>query len=388
MRRRIEGIAAAILILLMAGCIDQVPLRSTDYRENIVIEGFLSSENGIQRVSVSRTSMLNEKKFVPETGATVWIENSSGLKVSFPENQPGRYETIASGVVGQSYTLHVILKDARSYVSDAVVLRPTPPIRQLNAQYKPQQSTTSAGIYFTVDASDSSNQTRFYRWDFESTYEIRTPFPSAFEWLGGNDVQARAVPISQCWARDTLRNIVIASSSGLSNDQVVDIPLHFIPAESYAMRVKYSMLVKQYSMTQDGYNYWKLLRQINQTQGSLFDIQPGTVIGNIHNANDSKEAALGYFDASVVRYTRKFYGPENFNAQGYKSPGYLTSCVNLIPYEVPANQIGDFMAKTGTRNNLVISEAMGSYEATLVLRPRYCCDCTNLGTNVKPTYWQ
>src|SRR5436190_13990478 len=204
MRRRIEGIAAAILILLMAGCIDQVPLRSTDYRENIVIEGFLSSENGIQRVSVSRTSMLNEKKFVPEMGATVWIENSSGLKVSFPENQPGRYETIASGVVGQSYTLHVILKDARSYVSDAVVLRPTPPIRQLNAQYKPQQSTTSAGIYFTVDASDSSNQTRFYRWDFESTYEIRTPFPSAFEWLGGNDVQARAVPISQCWAVDTL----------------------------------------------------------------------------------------------------------------------------------------------------------------------------------------
>jgi hypothetical protein len=387
MRRRIEGIVAGMMILLMAGCIDQIPLRSTDYRENIVIEGFLSSENAVQRVSVSRTSILNERHFSAETGASVWIENSSGIKTLFPETQPGRYETVASGVVGQSYTLHVVLKDARSYVSEPVVLRPTPPIKQLNAEYKPQQSATNAGIYFTVDASDSTNQTRFYRWDFESTFEIKTPFPSSYEWLGGNDVQARNVPISQCWAMDTLRNVVIASSFGLSSDQVINIPLQFVPSDSYAMRIKYSLLVKQYSLTQAGYEYWKLLRAINQTLGSLYDIQPGTVIGNIHNVNDNKEIVLGYFDACMVRYKRAFYTPANFNAQGYKAPGYLTSCQNLIPYEVPANQIGAFMAKTGTRNDLVISESTGSYEATLILRPRYCCDCTKLGTNVKPNFW-
>jgi hypothetical protein len=330
---------------------------------------------------------LNERQFVPETAATVWIEDSSGTRIPFSENQPGRYESAVGGVVGRSYTLHVILKDQRSYDSDEVLLRPTPPIGQLNAMYKPQQSANAAGIYFTVNASDSSNQTRFYRWEFESTYEIKTPFPSSFVWLGGNNVQPREIPINQCWAMDTLRNIVIASSAGLSDDQVVDIPLHFVPADSYAMRIKYSILAKQYSMTQDGYNYWKLLRQINQTQGSLFDIQPGTVLGNIHNVNDPDEVVLGYFDACVVRYKRAFYTPENFNAQGYKAPGYLTSCQALIPYEVPADQIGAFMAKMGPTNNLVISESSGAYEATLILRPRYCCDCTNLGTNIRPSYW-
>ena len=387
MRSCLKHVTNSLLILCSAGCIDPVPLTPNDYRENIVIEGFLSSENSVQRVSISKTSAINEQSFTPESGATVWIEDGEANAIKFPENLPGRYEQFIAGIPGQSYVLHVTLHDSRQYKSSQVVLRNTPPVKQISAVYKPQQPSGDAGIYFSVDASDSTGQTRYYRWEFQETYEIQTPFPSAFEWLGGNSVQPRTIPVNRCWASDTSRNILIATSYGLADDQIMDFPIHFIPDYSYAMRIKYSLLVKQFSMTAEIFKYWKLLKQINQSQGSLFDIQPGTIIGNIQNVNDNKETVLGYFDASTVRYRRAFFTPSNFNSSGYKAPGYLTSCENLIPYDVPANQIGAFMSKTGNQSNLLISEATGSYEATLILRPKYCCDCTSLGTNIKPSYW-
>ncbi len=386
--RNVRGFVYGILFAFSASCIDPLPLKSTDYRENIVIEGFLSSENEVQRVSISRTSPINQKTFIPETGASVWVEDSEGGTTIFGESDPGRYQITTSGLPGKIYTLRVTLKDGREYASAPVTLRNTPPIRQIAAVYRPQQPTGDEGIYFSVYAGDSTNQTRYYRWEFEVTYEIQTPFPSSFEWLGGNNVQPRSLPVSQCWASDTSRNILIASSHGLSQDVISDFPIHFLPAYSFAMRIKYSMLLKQYSLTAESYSYWTLLRQINQSQGSLFDLQPGTIVGNMRNLNNGNETVLGYFDACTQSKKRVFFTPANFSTSGYKPPGYLTSCQNLIPYEVPAGEIDSFMAETGTRNNLLISESVGAYDATLILRPRYCCDCTDKGTNIKPSFWQ
>ncbi|HEY4877098.1 MAG TPA: DUF4249 family protein, partial [Puia sp.] len=58
--------------------------------------------------------------------------------------------------------------------------------------------------------------------------------------------------------------------------------------------------VKQYSLNRDSYIFWQqYLEQTNRT-GSILDPLPASLIGNIHNAADSNDIALGYFEASAV----------------------------------------------------------------------------------------
>jgi hypothetical protein len=46
--------------------------------------------------------------------------------------------------------------------------------------------------------------------------------------------------------------------------------------------------------------FWQqYLQQINRT-GSILDPLPASLIGNIHNATDSNDVALGYFETSAV----------------------------------------------------------------------------------------
>jgi hypothetical protein len=56
-------------------------------------------------------------------------------------------------------------------------------------------------------------------------------------------------------------------------------------------------------LNQDIYLFWQqYLQQTNRT-GSILDPLPASLIGNIHNATDSNDVALGYFETSAVRST-------------------------------------------------------------------------------------
>lgn len=170
---RVKAIAIWLLVLGVAGYIDPIALKSTDYRENLVIKGFLPTENSTHCVSISRTSPINDQRFISESGATVWIEDAESNKITFTENLPCRYVSTIAGVPGSTYALHVTLTDHRQYVSDKVVLRNTTPIRQINAGYQSQDPICYVGFYFSVDADDSIGQTRFYCWEFEETLPER-----------------------------------------------------------------------------------------------------------------------------------------------------------------------------------------------------------------------
>ena len=125
-----------------------------------------------------------------------------------------------------------------------------------------------------------------------------------------------------------------------------------------------------------------MIHDVNQTQGSLFDIQTGAVPGNIRGDG----SALGYFSAGGVTEKRVFFAPADFSSSGYKPPKYLTVCTDYVPVEILSNQIGAFMEKN--HDSMEISEATGAGIVTLILRPKFCCNRTDKGTNVRPSFWR
>ncbi|HRG10996.1 MAG TPA: DUF4249 family protein, partial [Cyclobacteriaceae bacterium] len=57
---------------------------------------------------------------------------------------------------------------------------------------------------------------------------------------------------------------------------------------------KYSALVKQQSLTEGAYSYWKQVKKTNQDLGTIFGPLPSEVIGNIQSLSDPKERVIGY----------------------------------------------------------------------------------------------
>ncbi len=386
MKKFIYRISTFAFILLVC-CVEPYDIQSITTDNAMVVEGFISSDLKQHQVTISRTSQINDEKFIAETGAKVTIKDQNGTTFQLSEEKPGIYLTNPiAGVVGNLYTLNFTTKNGRQYTSTEAELKNTPPIKDIYATFSPDLSIGegSGGIQIFLDAEDPTKQTQYYRWEFKETYEIKTPFPSTFEWLGGSNVVFRDVPVDRCWGSDSAKSILIHSTLGLDESKVTAQLIQSIPGYSPNMRIRYSILIRQFALSKDAYLFWKALKDINESQGTLYDRQPGTVRGNISSLVDD-ELVLGYFDAGVISEKRAFFTPDSFRGTTYKTPQFLTSCNNFIPVQVRVSGIAAYYAKNG--QGLVISEATGTGDPTLYLLPKYCCDCTNLGTNIKPSFW-
>ncbi len=164
-------------------------------------------------------------------------------------------------------------------------------------------------------------------------------------------------------------------------------PLRFIPENSYIFRIKYSMLVQQFAMSEQAYDYWNAIRVLNETQGTLADVQPGAVTSNVIGVTDPSEMVLGYFDASAISEQRVFFDYRDFKSAGYIRPTFRSSCENNTPILVNQGNIMQFMS-TNTQN-LAIWDVIGTTpNVQFELLPKFCCDCSDMGTTVKPSFWK
>jgi hypothetical protein len=384
-KKRLAGIVFTLVVVVWTGCVEPFAIKSENYSEFLVVEGHLTTEMKKHQVRISKTAYVNDQKFLPETGVTAFILAGNGQSIPLGETSPGTYTTpTLAGIVGMTYRLQFTRSDGRKYASDEVELRDTPPIGNIYAKYVADVPASQRGIQIFVDTEDPEKKSRFFRWEYEETYVVKTPFPSNYEWLGGSSWALRTQPVGICYPSDSSSNVLIKSNLGLNEDKVIAFPIRFLNKDSYALRIKYSIIVRQYSLSEVGYTYWKTLKDVNESQGTLYDRQPGSVAGNI-SVEDAHESVLGYFDASVVSEKRIFLTPDEFAAAGYVPPGYQTACVLFEPVVLPVDQIGIYMAKYPT---YLIWDAIGlTPNAKFELLPRFCCDCTNIGTNIKPSFW-
>ncbi len=376
-----------LLILLFAflcSCVEPYSIKSISYKSLLAVDGFISADLKQHQVALSTTAPINQPEFIPETGAQVYIKEN-GNEIPLTEGMPGIYLTpTMQGIVGKTYQLFITTKNGRQLVSEEVTLKYNPEIKDLYATYLTNIPAlgNKGGFQILLDTEDSTQQARFYRWEFEETWEITMPFESNYYWLGGNNVMFRTVPISVCYQSDTTGNVIIQSALGLSQDKIGSKVIQTIASDSWKMQTEYSILVRQFTLSANAYLYWQALLTTNQTQGSLSDVQPGTVKGNITSLSD-QDQVLGYFDACVVQEKRLFVAPLKFRSSGFVPTEFESNCKFIDYTLVPLDQIGAYYSNPLNANMDILAASGG----TLYLFPSKCCDCTSLGTNKKPSFW-
>lgn len=365
---------AYLLLALAAGCVD--PYRPPEIaapNTYLVVDGFLNTAAGeTTTFKLSRTQNLTDSKSPTlVTKATVTIESDRNAKYTLKEGTSGVYSV--SGIqpqTGEKFRLRI--KTATSeYLSDMVPVKPTPAIDSVTWK------VDGAGVRISVNTHDRTNNTRYYRWEYDETWEFNSAFFSSYE-VKNKQVVLRQEDIFRCWTGAKSRSILIGSSAKLSQDVISQNPLLFIEGYSVKIGLKYSILVKQYALTPEAHQYWEQLSKTTESIGSLFDPQPTQVTGNIQCLTNPNEPVLGFFSAGTISTKRLFI--RRIELPYWRTITAYDDCViadtlstkelidNKYPNQIPLKEV-DMMP--------------GMYETG----DSQCVDCRLRGTNVKPAFW-
>jgi hypothetical protein len=354
------------------------PAFITSGNNYLVVDGFINtSPNGVTAISLSREINISDSTFdvLAEGGANISIESSTGPTYPLHQVSPGKYEsnplTLSNS---QTYRLNISTANGGKYQSDLVAVKQSPPIDSLTWQQK-----DNVTIY--ANTHDATNNTRYYRWEFVETWQYTAQYET-FTGVKDHLIYFRDSTnfIYNCWSTANSTSIILASSAALSQDVINKAPITTIVRTDKRIGVRYSILVRQYALTQEAYQYWQIVQKNTERTGSLFDLQPSQLHGNIHSLTNEKEPVIGFVSAGSVQEKRIFI--KHAEVANWPVIGASQETCDLIV--IQQNPV-DFRIF-----NYPDSNYAPYYFVTggIVISRKACFDCTlQGGINIKPPFW-
>jgi Domain of unknown function (DUF4249) len=375
MKNCLQIIAVLLWIIVdFCACVQTytpAPIQAND--NYLVVEGNLILGRDSTVITLSRSQNLSDSNaFTPEPNAQVSVLAPNGSSIPLIEKANGVYWSPGLNLnLNDQYQLKIVTSNGKEYLTDTLVPKSTPLI---DSVYWRQDNT---GVNIYLDTHDALNDTRYYLWNFTETWEHNAAYNAELELVNGQLTQrSPSQQIYTCWASMNSTDILVGNSVNLNQDVIARQLITLIPPGSIKMSVLYSILVRQYAISQQAYEYWQNLKINTEQLGSIFDAQPSQLTGNIHCVSNPNEPVLGYISASSETSERIFVNRYDLIWIYYPPQCYL----NLYTEDLLAKVLNDSL------HVVLISEmGAGLYGVTSVA----CGDCRydGGGSNSKPDFW-
>jgi hypothetical protein len=387
-----------IILFAIAQCRDAYDIApATNGNGTLVAEGVLNA-NGKTTINLSRSTQLNDKNIVPETGALMFIEAEGGNIYPMHEDTAGVYES--DSIVmnpAHKYHLRFTTQDNRDYASDFRNFLATPVIDSISWEQN------AAGVDIFVHSHDNANSTPYYKLDYEEAWEFHSDFRTALKFTEitpGPDGYRYKLEFRRpdeltdpglyyCYNSRISTGINIVSTESLGSNQLF-YQIRQIPTASIELSVLYSINLKQYALSKEAYEFFVKMKKNTESLGSIFDAQPTEISGNIKCLTDPSELVIGFVDVSTIETKRIFISNESLNDWGY-SLGCTSffepdPAFSSYPYPMDPSLYEHIVER-----DLVPTETAGTGNGGLQtlfrVEQKICVDCTIRGTNVKPDFW-
>ncbi len=363
-----------LIITLLEGCVDPFYPDIYDNQQSIVIDGTLTDKEGYHYIRVSRSVQYNTPKNIPMEGCSVEIIDNAENIIHFYESEPGLYEQWIDQEylkTGKQYKLRVTASDA-IYESKYETMLPCPPVQNVYYEIKEKGTAdpdyTIYGIQFYTDLVVQDGYAKNYRWELEETWEYHSEYLifNYYDETGYHQLANGTDSLYYCWSSESIHEIYTGTINHITEDSLSRIPLRYVSNETDRLNVKYSLLIKQYSINDTAYEYWNKLKKQSQETGGLYETQPQQIRGNISNINDDNEIVLGFFNVSGLSEKRIFVS-EHFH--------FFPTTYECVPWEpvlgIPQSPLPIYFLQDWR------------------LAARECFNCTlSGGTIYKPEFWE
>jgi hypothetical protein len=308
-------------LFLAGGCIDPFTPKISETVDIMIINGRITDQEGFHFVEVSRTSTVYSSiGSYPVTDCKVEIEDDSGISYLFREIEKGIYRGWMEHtdlIYGNSYKLSVTTPEGMNYESGFEELLPCPPIEEISWDTGGNQTSNNdvsyPGIQFYITTKASGDYAKNYLWEFEETWRYLAPYPRLYAWDTNGFYTIWQEPsdfLQTCYRTLRIPEFYTYSTRNISGDYIRRIPINKVTNQTDRLSSRYSLLVKQYSLTDRAYNFWKALEVQAKQTGELYETQPVIVKGNIVSKENPEETVLGLFFAASVTENRIFIEPD------------------------------------------------------------------------------
>jgi Domain of unknown function (DUF4249) len=347
----------------------------------LVVDGFLNKAPDSTYIKLTHTRNLNDTApGSPELHASLMVESDQNTSIPLAEIGNGLYGNLLPLNTSEKYRLTITSSEGKQYSSDYVPFKQTPPIDSLTWE---EDSST---VNFFINTHDPQNNTVYYRWQFEETWQYNTYLNSNFDYVNGMVVlRTPDQQIHNCWKSNSSPSILLGSTSRLSQDIVSHFLFNNVSKSTEKIFDEYSVQVSQYALTSDEFNYWANLKKNSEQLGTLFDAQPSQLNSNIHCLTNPDEPVMGYLSAATVQKKRIFLNIHQLSSYSY------------VPYYLPCGALNDVTTAIAPNDSkkiyeyLVMPNHLFTFwydDGVYHVAENFCIDCRDHGgTNVKPDFW-
>jgi hypothetical protein len=302
------------MVIFVSGCEEQYKPDINPASENLlVVDGMIHNLPGPYTIKLSMSTDLENPQFIPLSGFAVFILDDRGNSYFLPEHSTGEYVTEDSsfkGETGRSYKLEFLSPGGKIYSTSFEKLRQPTGIKEvyhlLEYQESDELNYEIAGYRFYVNTETAPSDTNYFMWQLISTYKYRADMGIYWIYDGELTPVADHDTLQICYKTDTVPDIFLLNTENISPPVISNFPLHYVTTETRHLMERYSLLVRQYSMSREAYKYWMIIREQNTNLDDLYGKEPFQVRGNVFNADDPDEIVLGQFMVAGVAEHRIF----------------------------------------------------------------------------------
>lgn len=343
MVRRFLHIILVLSVVSFITCLEPFEFESPDEVEQIlVIDGLLTSSPGKKLVTLSYTKEFSKKFVEPLRGAQVTLHTPQG-PISYLENPEGLYEIANfAGVEGELYHIEVVMPDGKVYESTPAAMPKAIKADRAFHEFDRDIVVSTTGVerisnvinvFVDTDIPPSeNNEATYMRWFVDELfiYPEETCGPlhipkTCYVTVPGNAQNIRVFN-SLNFGSNKLENFKVATKTNMAINQFKTV-LFFN--------------VYQYVVNEDAFEYWNRVQSLTGQSGTVFDLPPASLRGNLNNVNDPEELVLGYFEVATTDTVRtkitSFEFRDNVNLTVNCSPfsrfNWPEECCNCSTFE-------------------------------------------------------
>lgn len=381
-----------MLCFFLYGCVEEIEFELDSYENYLVVEAEITDELKYQQISLSRTYDLDESlENNVERDARVEVVTGDGEVHQFQDLGNGIYESESEfrAMPGVTYQLNIISSNNEQYESSAEELLPASSIESIEVERRTLAGTE--GLVISVNTSGDATDSNYYRFEYEETYEVISRYRYGSD-LAYDAVRDTIYEVFKdyeehlCYNTNFSNELILGSTTDLGDNSLQNKRVHFIPIKDPKLSSRYSILVKQYSLSQANYNYYRTLEEMSLSNNLFSQTQPGFLNGNIESANGQKEA-IGLFNVSSVSEKRIFFDFEDYHTNSDMITYFANNCtIKLADIESSEEEFRKLVnqIQQGTVKLVGIIPMSINYEVV----ESSCVDCRYYGDIERPDFWE
>jgi hypothetical protein len=304
------------ILILAISCIDRLDFWKETEEGQLIIYGLFTDSDDSHIVNISTSAPFAFRPKGVSNGEVFLLTEGKGKKAYINKGN-GKYELQdVKAKNGESYALEVVLEEV-TYRSNFQKMPELVGKDSLSYQivYEPFRTPLDEHlfkVYAKSQLPDTKDQL-FIRWIVEEAHY----WPLLW-------IPPGVPPPPPCFIFDVMDPTKVNLFDGTVTANRQNEQLLATRKIDNAFLFPFFVTVNQLSINREAFDYWERINIVLNNKGSLFDIPPAPVFGNIININDPNQHILGFFEVAKSSVSR-FYVTSEI------SPIYLQPICEYTP---------------------------------------------------------